>query len=182
VRYLHDKLKSAGFDGMKDFMQHLNGASAPTMDQALQHFFGSGYDQAAFLAEIQADSGDGRSNGVVFVQTRMNLTNADTGASAAWMPTAARSSRRRPSIADVPTFVRRRRARGLRRDLGADRDRHAADPLGVDADRRERRPDARGRPRRRQREGARHRQRSTSPAARSPRRARYCGSTPRSTT
>ena len=81
TRYLHDKLKTAGFSGgMKDFMQYLNSSGAPTMDQALVHFFGGGYNQAAFLAEIQADSGNGLSNGVMFVKNKMNLANSDTGA------------------------------------------------------------------------------------------------------
>jgi len=81
VRYLHDKLRSAGFSGgVKDFMVYLNDDSAPTMDDAMEHFFGSGYDQAAFFAEIQADSGNGLSNGVMFVKNKMDLTNADTGA------------------------------------------------------------------------------------------------------
>ena len=81
VRYLHDKLMAAGFSGgIKDFMVYLNGASAPTMDQAMTHFFGGGYTQASFLAEIQADSGNGLSNGVMFVKNKMNLANTDTGA------------------------------------------------------------------------------------------------------
>jgi flagellin len=81
TRYLHDKLKAAGnTGGIRDFMVYLNSGGAPTMDQALTHFFGGGYDQAAFLAEIQADSGNGLSNGVMFVKNRMNLANADTGA------------------------------------------------------------------------------------------------------
>jgi flagellin len=81
VRYLHDKLKNAGFSGgIKDFMTYLNGQGAPTMDQAMTHFFGGGYTQASFLTEIQADSGNGQSNGVVFVLNRMNLSNSDTGA------------------------------------------------------------------------------------------------------
>lgn len=80
VRYLNDKLKQAGFTGgIKDFMVYLNGASAPTMDAAMAHFFGLGYTQASFLTEIQADSGNGLSNGTMFVKTKMNLTNADTG-------------------------------------------------------------------------------------------------------
>ena len=81
TRYLHDKLKTAGFDGgLKDFMQYLSGPGAPTMDQAMTHFFGAGYTQSSFLTEIQADSGNGLSNGVMFVKTKMNLSNADTGA------------------------------------------------------------------------------------------------------
>lgn len=74
TRYLHDKLKDAGFaGGLKDFMVYLNGASAPTMDQALTHFFGGGYTQSSFLSEFQA-------NGVAFIRDQMNLANTDTGA------------------------------------------------------------------------------------------------------
>lgn len=81
TRYLHEKLKDEGFSGgIKEFMQFLNGSGAPTMNEAMEHFFGSGYNQASFLAEIQADSGNGLSNGVMFVKERMNLTNTDTGA------------------------------------------------------------------------------------------------------
>jgi flagellin len=46
----------------------------------MTHFFGGGYTQASFLAEVQADSGNGLSNGVMFVNNRMNLSNEDTGA------------------------------------------------------------------------------------------------------
>lgn len=75
TRYLHEQMKAAGNEGgIKDFMAYLNGPGAPTMDQAIAHFFGGTYaDQAAFLADVVA-------NGTTFVQTRMNLTNEDTGA------------------------------------------------------------------------------------------------------
>jgi flagellin len=74
TRYLHDKLKAAGFSGgIKDFMVHLNGSGAPTMDQAMSNFFGGGYTQASFISEFNAAA-------VNYVNTRMNLTNADTGA------------------------------------------------------------------------------------------------------
>jgi flagellin len=78
TRFLHQKLKDeAGGIGMRDFMQYLNGASAPTMNQALDHFFGTGagnaaYNQADFFAEVQAE-------GVAFVNAHMNLGNIDTG-------------------------------------------------------------------------------------------------------
>jgi flagellin len=77
TRYLHQKLKDAGESGLKDFMAYLDGPGAPTMDQALDHFFGTGagnaaYGQADFIAEVQA-------NGVAFVDANVNLTNADTG-------------------------------------------------------------------------------------------------------
>ncbi|MEJ0100306.1 MAG: flagellinolysin [Pseudomonadota bacterium] len=78
TRYLHEKLKESGASGLKDFMEYLSGPSAPTMDQALDHFFGTGagnaaYTQADFYSEVKA-------NGVAFVDAHVNLTNADTGA------------------------------------------------------------------------------------------------------
>jgi flagellin len=58
-------------------MAYLNGPGAPTMNQALDHFFGTGagnaaYNQADFYTEVQA-------SGVAFVNAHMNLANADTG-------------------------------------------------------------------------------------------------------
>jgi flagellin len=78
TRYLHQKLKDAGGAGLKDFMEYLNGPSAPTMDQALDHFFGTGagnaaYVQSDFYTEVKA-------NGVAFVNANMNFADADTGA------------------------------------------------------------------------------------------------------
>lgn len=74
TRYLHEKLQEEGFaGGIRDFMVYLNGGSAPTMDQAMTHFFGGGYTQASFIAEFQA-------NGVAFVNDQMDFTNTDTGA------------------------------------------------------------------------------------------------------
>jgi flagellin len=77
TRYLHQKMKDIGQDGLKAFMTYLGGAAAPTMNQALDHFFGTGagnaaYNQSNFFTEVQT-------NGVAFVNARMNFTNSDTG-------------------------------------------------------------------------------------------------------
>jgi flagellin len=80
TRFLHQKLKdeAGAAGGIKDFMQYLNGPSAPTMNQALDHFFGTGagnaaYNQTDFFTEVQAE-------GVAFINAHMNLGNTDTGA------------------------------------------------------------------------------------------------------
>jgi flagellin len=75
--YLHQKMKTAGAAGVKDFMTYLNGAGAPTMDQALDHFFGTGAGNAAY---VQADFyNEVKASGVAFVNAHMNFSNADTG-------------------------------------------------------------------------------------------------------
>lgn len=79
TRYLHQKMLDSGHSGgMKDFMAYMS-TGAPTMDQALDHFFGTGagnaaYAQSNFITEVQGAAG------LSFVQTKMDLTNADTGA------------------------------------------------------------------------------------------------------
>jgi flagellin len=70
-RYLHDKLKSAGYSGgVRDMLSYMS-ANSSTLDQAFSHFFSQTHVQ--FRAEFQA-------NGAAFVAGKMNLANADTGA------------------------------------------------------------------------------------------------------
>lgn len=74
-RYLHDKLKGLGVEGgIKGLMQYLTQNQGANLSQALDavtnHEIGS---TAAFLSDFGA-------NGANFVATKMNLTNADTGA------------------------------------------------------------------------------------------------------
>lgn len=79
TRYLHQKLKDAGHaGGVKDFFAYLSGPGAPTMNDAMQHFFGTGagnasYTEASFISEVKG------TDGVNFL-LGMNLSNADTGA------------------------------------------------------------------------------------------------------
>jgi flagellin len=73
TRYLDDKLKTSGQDGIKAMMTYLNQNPAADLDAAMTHFFGGGYTAASFVTEVQA-------NGVNFVNNQMNLTNSDTGA------------------------------------------------------------------------------------------------------
>lgn len=74
-RYMHDKLKELGVDGgIKGIMQYLNQNQTANLDQALNAVTGGLYaDTAAFVADFKV-------NGANFITTKMNLTNADTGA------------------------------------------------------------------------------------------------------
>ncbi|QEL65245.1 flagellin [Oryzomicrobium terrae] len=71
VRYLHDQLKAAGAGGIKGLMQYLNKNPGSDLDTALQSLIGK--NLATFESDFQA-------NGVAYIQNRINLTNADTGA------------------------------------------------------------------------------------------------------
>jgi flagellin len=74
-RYLHDRLKALGVaGGMKGLMQYLDQNQAATLDTALNAVTGGTYaNTAAFVADWTA-------NGVNYINTQMNLANADTGA------------------------------------------------------------------------------------------------------
>lgn len=72
VRYLHQKLKENGASGIKDFMVYLNeNQNQSGLDGAFNHFLGT--NEAGFLVDF-------RNNGANFIRTKMDLTNADTGA------------------------------------------------------------------------------------------------------
>jgi flagellin len=73
-RYLHDRLKALCVDGgIKGLMQYLDNNQAATLDTVLNAVTGGVYaNTAAFVADFSA-------NGVNFITTKMNLTNADTG-------------------------------------------------------------------------------------------------------
>jgi flagellin len=74
-RYLHDKLKEYGVEGgMKGLMTYMHEHQSANLSTALNAVTdGKIADESAFL-------GDFGSNGVDFINTKMNLTNADTGA------------------------------------------------------------------------------------------------------
>jgi flagellin len=74
-RYLHDKLKEYGVEGgMKGLMTYLHEHQSANLSTALNAVTdGKIADESAFL-------GDFGSHGVDFIDTKMNLTNADTGA------------------------------------------------------------------------------------------------------
>ncbi|NML59900.1 flagellinolysin [Massilia sp. RP-1-19] len=75
TRYMHDKLKDMGVEGgIKGIMTYLGNNRGNTLTQALNVVTnGAIATEAAFVADFKA-------NGVAYVQTVMNLTNADTGA------------------------------------------------------------------------------------------------------
>ncbi|MBQ5950433.1 flagellinolysin [Massilia sp. ST3] len=74
-RYLHDRMKDLGVEGgIKGVMQHLTTHQSDNLDQALNAVSGGVYaTAAAFMADFGA-------NGENFIDTKMNLANADTGA------------------------------------------------------------------------------------------------------
>ena len=74
-RYLHDRMKGLGVEGgIKGIMQYLNNNQSADLDAALNAVSKGVYtSNATFLADFGA-------NGAQFINTKMNLTNADTGA------------------------------------------------------------------------------------------------------
>lgn len=71
MRYLDDRLKSAGFSGgIKDMLQYMS-RNDSTLDQGMTQFLG--IDASTFRTQFAAAA-------VNFINTKMNLTNADTGA------------------------------------------------------------------------------------------------------
>ncbi|MEW9899274.1 flagellinolysin [Chitinivorax sp. PXF-14] len=73
VRYMHEKIKAAGGDGIKDIMTYLGANPAATLDQALTNA-----SHGAF-ANLAGFSTSFNTNAAAFVGA-MNLSNADTGA------------------------------------------------------------------------------------------------------
>lgn len=74
VRYLHDRIKSAGGTGIKDMFQYMSSVTGASVEDALQNISSGGY--AGGLADFATDFG---TNGQAFLDA-MDLTNADTGA------------------------------------------------------------------------------------------------------
>jgi len=74
-RYLHARMKDLGVEGgIKGIMQYLNQNQSANLDQALNVVSKGVYaSNAEFLADFGA-------NGENFINTKMDLTNADTGA------------------------------------------------------------------------------------------------------
>ncbi|HEY9101556.1 flagellinolysin [Chitinimonas sp.] len=73
ARYMHDKIKQAGGNGIKDIMQYLAANPSADLDVALANASkGLWANTAAFSADFSA-------NGATYI-SNMNLTNADTGA------------------------------------------------------------------------------------------------------
>ena len=79
VRYLHDRIITAGGTGIRDIMTYLNANQSDDLDDALQNIASGGY--AAGLNGVGGFYEDFKTlgNGVTFIQG-LNLANADTGA------------------------------------------------------------------------------------------------------
>lgn len=74
VRYLHDRIKSAGGEGIKDIFTYLKETTGAGVEQALQNIASGSY--AGGLADFATDF---TTNGLAFVQA-MDLSNDDVGA------------------------------------------------------------------------------------------------------
>lgn len=73
VRYMHEKLKASGADGIKELMTYLSQNSGSTLSAALNAVSGGSYaNEAAFIS-------DWNTNGAAYIAS-MDLSNADTGA------------------------------------------------------------------------------------------------------
>jgi flagellin len=75
VRYLHDKLQTAGVaGGIKDVMSYLSSNAGSTLDNALNALIGGTYaNTAAFVADWQA-------NGAAYINSNVLVAGTDTGA------------------------------------------------------------------------------------------------------
>lgn len=74
VRYLHERIKDAGGEGMKDLMTYLSENQSATLDQALKNIPLGSYSGG--LTEFVTDY---KANGQAFLNG-FNLSNSDTGA------------------------------------------------------------------------------------------------------
>ncbi len=73
VRYLHDKIKAAGGEGVQDMVQYLHAHAGNTIDDAFAHATHGAYvNMAGFVSDYNT-------NKVAFFGT-LDLTNTDTGA------------------------------------------------------------------------------------------------------
>ncbi|WP_162987480.1 flagellinolysin [Metabacillus litoralis] len=76
VRYLHDRIKTAGgAEGIKELMTYLNSNPSSNLDTALKNISHGAYTNG--LSDFITDF---KTNGVNFIDTKMNLSNTDTGA------------------------------------------------------------------------------------------------------
>lgn len=74
TRYMHDRIKEAGGEGIKDIMTYLSGNAGATLDDALANA-----SSGAFSGEADFDTDFGN-DGASFITNEMDLTNEDTGA------------------------------------------------------------------------------------------------------
>lgn len=73
VRYLHEKIQSAGGNGVQDMLQYLQTTAGQTLNDAFANASGGAYaSQAAFVADFNT-------NKAAYLAT-LDLSNADTGA------------------------------------------------------------------------------------------------------
>lgn len=79
VRYLHNRIITAGGTGIKDIMAYLNANQSDDLDDALQNIAAGGYAAGLNGAGGFYDDFKTSGNGATYIQS-LNLANADTGA------------------------------------------------------------------------------------------------------
>jgi flagellin len=112
-RYLHDKLKEAGVEGgMKGLMSYLHENQSANLDTALNAVTkGAIADSSAFLSDFHA-------NGVAYISTQMNLTNADTGAIGGLDADGGPSRNAKDVVSDVGFTDAEKPLQGFKFDFG----------------------------------------------------------------
>lgn len=79
VRYLHDRIKTAGGNGIIDIMTYLEANQNDDLDDALQNIANGAYVGGVSGANSFYEDFKTNGNGSIYIQA-MNLLNADTGA------------------------------------------------------------------------------------------------------
>jgi flagellin len=112
-RYLHDKLKEYGVEGgMKGLMTYLHEHQSADLSTALNAVTdGKIADENAFMSDFGT-------NGAAFINTKMNLTNADTGAIGGLDADGGPSSNAKDVVSDVGYTDAEKPLQGFKFDFG----------------------------------------------------------------
>lgn len=80
VRYLHDQIKSAGGEGIKDVMDYLSTYQSATLDDAFRNAIAPFGEPVSAYTTARAFLSDFNASGAAFIAANFDLTNTDTGA------------------------------------------------------------------------------------------------------
>lgn len=80
VRYLHDQIKSAGGEGIKDVLGYLNVHQSATLNDAFRHAIAPMGAAVSRYTNTTAFLNDFYQSGAAYISANLELDNADTGA------------------------------------------------------------------------------------------------------
>ena len=80
VRYLHDQIKSAGGEGVKDIMDYLSTHQSATLDNAFSDAIAPLGTAVSSYTSSRAFLSDFNASGAAFIAANFDLSNTDTGA------------------------------------------------------------------------------------------------------